>query len=87
MDSLSRIDLDEFVIEKNIFNKQLFLNLRRMVLHAAPNMDEVVKWNMPVYEFEGKKICSITIHSDHSNLEFFIGARLRDPAHDLDGTG
>ncbi len=32
-------------------------------------------------------VCAIASHSDHTNLEFYRGASLRDPARLLEGTG
>ncbi len=38
--------------------------------------------------YRGKNyVCAIASHSDHTNLEFYRGSSLRDPAKLLEGTG
>lgn len=38
--------------------------------------------------YRGKNyVCAIAAHSDHTNLEFYRGASLRDPERLLEGTG
>lgn len=60
--------------------------LREFLLEAGPELHEEVKWGAPCYL--GRKIvCSISVHRDHTNLEFYHGTSLRDPKGLLEGTG
>ena len=86
-DQRKRIDPGEFLAGGNPFNPPLFIEIREAILAAAPQMDEQIKWGMPVYSCNGKNLCSIAMHRDHYNVEFFIGRHLNDPKRLLQGTG
>lgn len=60
--------------------------LRESILEAGPGLHESVKWGAPCYT-GNKIVCLITVHSDHTNLEFYHGTSLRDPKKLLEGTG
>ena len=60
--------------------------LRAFVLREAPELHESVKWGVPAYVGQ-RLVCSIAAHKDHTNLEFYRGAFLKDPKALLEGTG
>ncbi len=60
--------------------------LRSFLLQAGPELHEGVKWGVPCYTSR-RLVCSIATHTDHTNLEFYRGATLRDPGGLLEGTG
>ncbi len=60
--------------------------LRDLILDAGPGLQEKVMYGVPWYRGKGY-VCAIASHSDHTNLEFYRGASLRDPAGLLEGTG
>jgi hypothetical protein len=64
--------------------------LRRIVLSAAPGIDESIMWGNPWY---GKgagmagAVCYISVHKNHVNFGFPQGASLTDAGGVLEGTG
>ena len=60
--------------------------LRKLIRAAAPGLEETVKWGHPCYVGESN-VCSIMAHKNHVNVAFFEGAKLRDKAGLLEGTG
>ena len=60
--------------------------LRRLVIEAAPDAKESIKWARPIYEYEGP-LCYIAAFKDHVNLGFLRGVDLPDDAGILEGSG
>lgn len=60
--------------------------LRELVLETGSGLQEKVMYGVPWYRGKGY-VCAIASHSDHTNLEFYRGSSLRDPAKLLEGTG
>jgi hypothetical protein len=84
--STKRIDRDEYFARFDPLMEELGKELRKVILNAVPDFNEVIKWRMPVYEKNGN-VCSIAVYKDHINLEFFQGVELNDPEQLLQGTG
>lgn len=60
----------------NTWRNELEL-LRQIVLGC--NIQEDVKWSMPVYTINGKNVLMIAAFKDYCALSFFKGALLKDP--------
>ncbi|NIM94655.1 MAG: DUF1801 domain-containing protein [Anaerolineales bacterium] len=60
--------------------------VRGIVLNAAPEAKEAIKWSQPVYEFNGP-FCYIRAFKSHVNFGFWRGVELDDPEGLLQGTG
>jgi hypothetical protein len=71
--------------------QDIVLELRNIILSAAPDAVEVVRWGGLSYFHAGgggivsAGICQISIHRDHVRLAFIHGAFLPDPQHLLEG--
>ncbi|HET6846630.1 MAG TPA: DUF1801 domain-containing protein [Anaerolineales bacterium] len=52
--------------------------LRALIRATAPELTEDWKWGVPVWTYNGL-VCSIGGFKDHVKLNFFLGARLKDP--------
>lgn len=66
--------------------RQIGGSLRRLILHADPELKESIKWGNPVYEKEGK-VCYLAAAKAYVSLGFFKGASLSDPDQRMEGTG
>ena len=58
---------------------------RDAILKASDSLNEEMKWGSPTYSIN-KNICSIHVHKEHLNLQFFYGAEI-DEDNVLEGTG
>lgn len=58
---------------------QLELERLRSILLKTP-LTEEVKWNVPIYTFEGKNIVGINGMKEYASLAFFKGSLLKDKA-------
>ncbi len=57
---------------------EMLAHLRRLILEAAPGINEEWKWGTAVWSRDGL-ICSAGAFKDHVKLNFFKGAALEDP--------
>lgn len=58
---------------------QLEMERLRSILLDTP-LTEEVKWNVPIYTYEGKNIVGINGMKEYASLAFFKGALLKDEA-------
>lgn len=63
------------------------LELRKLILSAAPDAVEEVKWSRPCYSTARGLFCYLHSTRSHATLGFQKGASLEDPARLLEGTG
>jgi len=59
--------------------------IREIILKCSKELREEIKWGSPTY-YINKHICSIHVHKEHINLQFFNGANLKS-SDLLEGTG
>ena len=78
--------VDRLVARYDPPHRTLAEALRAAIRRAAPALVETVWMGTPAY-VAGKPVLYIAEYSDHVNLGFHRGARLRDPDHLLEGTG
>lgn len=78
--------MDRVLSELETSQRAIARALRAFLLREAPELREVVKWGVPAYLGQ-HLVCSIASHTDHTNLEFYRGASLKDPKAMLEGTG
>ena len=70
---------------------EIALELRRIVLAAAPHATETIHWGALSYHDAERGgmvkggICQISLHRDHVRLSFIHGVRLKDPSGILQG--
>jgi hypothetical protein len=60
--------------------------LRNIVKEASPQIEESLKWGMPVYAQNGL-VCCIMATKSHVSFIFYSGARLADPRGLFEGQG
>lgn len=81
-----RVVIGEYLSKFEPSSAELAKSLRKVILEAHPEYDEVVKWGHLVYE-KDRKMCSIMIYKKHVNLMFWRGNELDDPEDVLLGDG
>lgn len=71
--------------------QDIVLELRNLIVEAASDAVEVVRWGGLSYFHEGRGgivsagICQIGLHEGYVRLDFIHGAFLSDPKHLLEG--
>jgi hypothetical protein len=84
-------DIIQYLEEAPAPLAEIVLELRKLVLAAAPHASESIHWRALSYHDAERggmvkgAICQITVHTDHVRLSFIHGARLPDPEGLLNG--
>ena len=70
--------VESYISDLNAFARPLSQRLRQVILSAAPELEEAIRWNAPSYK--GKLlVCGFTAFQKHVALTFWQGAHLPDP--------
>jgi hypothetical protein len=77
--------IDKHIAELTDWRGDMLARLRKLVLEAAPEVNEEWKWGSPVWAHKGN-VLSAGVFKDHVKLNFFKGASLDDP-HGLFNAG
>ena len=68
--------------------RPLLDKLRALVDAELPNADATIKWGVPVYQVNGRNVCSIAAFKEHVGINFFASPDvLVDPGKRLEGGG
>jgi len=78
--------VDSWMFELEPGLRTVARTLRKLILMAAPNLSESIKWGNPYYE-RGGRVCYLASTDKYVSLGFFNGAGLSDPAGRIEGTG
>jgi hypothetical protein len=68
--------------------REVLVQVRAMIVQAAPDAESSIKWGMPFFSVAGKMMCALTAHKAHVNLNL-PGApgTYPDPKGLLEGEG
>ncbi len=70
--------IDNLLNELGDWRGSLLARLRKLILEAAPELEEDWKWETPVWACKGNVVAG-GVFKDHVKLNFFKGASLPDP--------
>lgn len=77
-----------YIAEQDPDKRALLAKLRTIVAKTVPSASPVIKWGVPIYELDGKKVCALASFKDHVAINFFAPpAVLADPSKKLEGEG
>lgn len=72
--------VDEFFTELEHPQKEVLLELRKLILKADREITEHIKWKGPSFCFDGEDRVTTNIHRDGSvMMVFHRGAKVKDP--------
>src|SRR5512144_2297 len=69
--------IDQRIEELNDWRGKTLARLRKLILEAAPGIEEEWKWDTPVWSSNGN-VLAAGAFQDHVKLNFFHGALLAD---------
>ena len=78
--------VDSYIAGLGGWKAEVASRARRLVLEAAPDAVESIKWAQPVYETNGP-FCYMKAFKNSVNFGFWRGVELEDPKGLLQGTG
>jgi hypothetical protein len=78
----------KYIAQQPADKRALLEQLRSIVVRTVPDATVTIKWGVPFYERQGKKICALATFKDYVGINFFAPpAALADPKKRLEGTG
>ena len=78
--------VDQYVSGLKGWQADVGRQLRKIILGAAPELRESIKWAEPVYESNGP-VCHFKAHKNHVTFGFWRGAELRKLSERLESSG
>jgi hypothetical protein len=78
--------VDAYIAQLGGLQAEIVSSVRQIVLEAAPEAKETIKWAQPVYEINGP-FAYIKAFKSAVNFGFWRGSDLQDPGGLLQGTG
>jgi hypothetical protein len=79
---------DHYFAQQAPEKRALLEELRALVKRGVPDAQSSIKWGVPVYQRNGKSICSIAAFKEHVGINFFAPPSvLADPKKKLEGGG
>ena len=89
MGTLGRMKEAKTYIAEQAPDKQALLEkLHSIVAKTLPDATVAIKWGVPVYAVDGKRVCALAAFKDHVAINFFAPpAALSDPKKKLEGGG
>ena len=78
--------VDNYIAGLEPWKAQIVARLRSIILEAAPQAKESIKWAQPVYEINGP-FCYIKAFKNNVNFGFWRGVDLEDSKGLLQGSG
>lgn len=69
--------VDAYIAEYDDWRGENLKILRRIIHEADPQIQEELKWNVPVFIHNGL-VCAISAFSQHVKINFFRGAAVND---------
>jgi len=70
--------IDEQIAELADWRGQMFIQLRKLIHEADPDITEEWKWNTAVWSHQGL-VCALAAFKKAVKMNFFQGALLEDP--------
>ena len=83
---MAKKTVDEYIAGLEEWQAEIVSGVRKIVLEAAPEALEAVKWAQPVYESNGP-FAYIKAFKSNVNFGFWRGIDLSDPDKVLEGSG
>jgi uncharacterized protein YdeI (YjbR/CyaY-like superfamily) len=75
---------DAYIAKSPAFSQPILRKLRALFHQACPEIQEVMKWSMPFFDYKGI-VANIAAFKQHVRFGFWKGKLLQTPAGALDG--
>lgn len=80
-------DYDEYIEQTEEFAQPLLTFFRECVLEACPAVEEVFKWSMPYFNYNGSNLSFMAGFKSHVTFGFWLGEKMDDPNDIMNRTG
>ena len=77
-----------YIAEQTPDKRALLEKLQGIVAKTLPAATVAIKWGVPVYAVDGKRVCALAAFKDSVAINFFASPKaLLDPKKKLEGSG
>jgi uncharacterized protein YdeI (YjbR/CyaY-like superfamily) len=80
-------EVDKYITAAADFAQPILNHLRNLVHQACPEVQEMIKWSFPCFEYKGQILCSFSAHKKHCNFGFWLGNEMPDPDNIIQQVG
>lgn len=70
-------EVDKYIAKAQPFAKPILEYIREVVHSASPNINEVIKWGFPHFDYKGN-ICSMASFKEHCAFGFWKASLMKD---------
>lgn len=71
--------VDAYIEKADDFAKPILNHLRELVHKTCPDVQETIKWGMPIFEYSGSIMCNMAAFKAHCAFGFWKGSIMKDP--------
>jgi|SRR6185437_933921 len=61
------------------FAKPVFNHLRRLIHENCPEVEEIIKWGIPHFDYKGQMLCIFAAYKNHCSFTFWKAELMSDP--------
>ncbi len=75
----SNLKVDEYISKSADFAKPILEYLRQVIHDTCPNVEEVMKWGIPHFDYKGDMMCILASYKKHCSFSLYKAALMTDP--------
>jgi uncharacterized protein YdeI (YjbR/CyaY-like superfamily) len=72
--------IDAYIAKSADFAKPILNHIRSLVHKACPEVEEIMKWSFPHFDYKAEMMCSMAAFKQHCAFGFWKASLMKDPA-------
>ncbi|WP_316845505.1 YdeI/OmpD-associated family protein [Pedobacter psychrodurus] len=69
---------DEYIAGSADFAKPILSYLREIIHEACPEVEEIIKWGIPHFDYKGDMMCILAAYKNHCSFSLYKAELMRD---------
>lgn len=69
---------DEYIAGSADFAKPILTHLRGLIHEACPDVEEVIKWGIPHFDYKGDMMCILAAYKNHCSFSLYKAELMSD---------
>src|SRR6478752_6771645 len=71
--------VDAYIAKSADFAKPILEHLRKVIHDTCPDVEEVIKWGIPHFDYKGDMMCILAAYKKHCSFSLFKAELMKDP--------
>ena len=71
--------VDAYIARSEAFARPILEHLRKLIHEACPEVEEVIKWGIPHFDYKGDMMCILAAYKGHCSFSLFKAGLMSDP--------